>query len=149
MVVQALRAPPVRVKRGKLWRPSGKVSTYIRQSVISIASNTTRRSKSVVHGIETSRRFAIRKGRDWGVSPSMITSSTTNRPSQRCTDSLPMCIGRPMYCDAAPSALALSDGPRSIDTVLTTATARITAHVTTTPRITRRVARARGWLRTV
>src|SRR5919106_4101463 len=38
------------LKFGKLSRPSGNVSTYIRQSVISIVSNTTRRLKSVDQG---------------------------------------------------------------------------------------------------
>jgi hypothetical protein len=33
------------------------------QSVISIASKTIRRVKNVLHGIETSMRFAVRNGR--------------------------------------------------------------------------------------
>ena len=91
---RSCRPLPFVVNFGKLWRPSGKSSTYISQSVIWIASKTMRRVKSVLHGIETSMRFASRNGRDFGVMPSMVRSSTTKVPRQRWTESRPMCIGR-------------------------------------------------------
>jgi hypothetical protein len=55
----------------------------MRQSVISIASNTTRRSNSVLHGIDSAIRFAVRNGRDSAVNPSMTKSSKMNCPRQR------------------------------------------------------------------
>ncbi len=67
----------------KFVRPSAKSSTYMSQSVIWMASNTTRRVNSVVHGIDTSMCFAVRNGRDSGVRPSMTRSSTEKLPRHR------------------------------------------------------------------
>src|SRR5574342_1437751 len=49
-----------------------------------------------------------------------------------------MCIGRSMYRDPCCSATSLSSGPMSTDTVVTNATARITAITTTMRRRMRR-----------
>ena len=146
VVVQALRScggSPL--SRGKLCRPSGNVSTYMRQSVISIASNTTRWSTSVLHGMDTVMRCAVRKGRESGVRPSMTRSSSTKRPRNRCTDMRPMCIGRRRYCVAAASARALTAGPRSTVTVVTSVAARMTAQTMTTRRMTVCVFCVTGW----
>jgi hypothetical protein len=50
------------VKRGKLWRPFGQVSTAIRQPVIRTDSTSTSRWASALKSIETSIDLATRKG---------------------------------------------------------------------------------------
>ena len=88
---------------------------------------------------------AVRKGRDFGVSPSMTKSSMTKLPRQRCTDSRPMCIGRLRALVPACSARCRSAGPRSTVMLVTRMTAIAQANVATMPRTMRRVLFVRGW----
>ena len=64
------------------------------QSVMSTDSTINFRVAIVHQGMRTVTRFAVRKGRSAGVSPSIIRSSKTNVPGTSRAEMRPMCSGR-------------------------------------------------------
>ncbi len=130
--VRGARGGPV--TRGNVCRPSGNVSTTMRQSLISTVSISTSRCRIAPQVSDTSMRLATSHGGSVGSMPSMRRSSTTNRPLARCTPSRPIVILRSSQLPPARSARARSAGPRSIVTDVTSSTASVTA----TPTVMRR-----------
>ncbi len=66
---------PFGISFGKLTVPFLNDSTCICQSLSSIVSKTIRRLKSVLHGMDTTMRLAVKKGVLSGAKPSIIKSS--------------------------------------------------------------------------
>ena len=76
----------------------------IAQVSMSMELRTTRRETSGPHWRPTRNRFTVRNGGDFGVSPSITKSSSSNWPFHSRTLSRPMCIGRSMNFDPCVSA---------------------------------------------